>query len=205
MLIHSIHFFHFHPLSSTFTHFHPLSSTLIQLHPHISAIASILSTFIQFHPFSSISATLSTFVHFHSFSSTCIHVHPLPSTFIHFHPCSSIFIYFPTLSFTFIQGVCLGLFQITIEWFLTPKPILRGMDGRVLIIMTLNYTFIFKPLATVWVSEVFKNKKIITYLNFLMILRSFCSVSFFSIPKFAACLTRSCHTWSSICTLIWIN
>ena len=44
--------------------------------------------------------------------------YPLSPTFICFHPILSFF----------IQGVCLGLFQITREWFWTLKPI-SGRDG----------------------------------------------------------------------------
>ena len=59
-----------------FIHFYPLSSTFIQFHP----LSSISSSFIHFHPCSSI------FIHFHPVSSTS-------SSFIHFiqfHPLSSM-------------------------------------------------------------------------------------------------------------------
>ena len=50
------------------------------------------------------------FMYFRPFLSTFIHFHPYSSTFIHFHPLSS-------------RGFCLDLFQITIEYFWTLKPI----------------------------------------------------------------------------------
>ena len=62
----------------------------------------------------SVSIHFHTFIHFPPLSSTFIRIHPLLSifiNFIHFHPLSS-------------KGVCLGLFQITIQRFWTLKPII---------------------------------------------------------------------------------